>query len=51
MTALPYLSKSGKKELPSQIIAVSSLTGAAPLPKTTIYGKHFVTFFNSLSFN
>jgi hypothetical protein len=41
MTALPHLSESGTIEQPSQIIAVSSLTGTCPLPKTTIYGKHF----------
>ena len=41
MSALPYLAQSGTTEEPSQIIAVSSLTGVCPLPKTTIYGKNF----------
>jgi short-subunit dehydrogenase len=41
MIALPHLAESGTYEQPSQIIAVSSLAGACPLPKTTIYGKYF----------
>jgi short-subunit dehydrogenase len=38
MLALPHLNQSGTLEQPSQIIAVSSLAGTLPLPKTTIYG-------------
>lgn len=52
MAALPHLAESGAKEQPSQIIAVSSLTGTCPLPKTTIYGttKHAIQgFFSNLS--
>lgn len=41
MTALPHLANSGTLELPSQIIAVSSLAGTCALPQTTIYGKDF----------
>ena len=40
MTALPHLNDSGTPERPSQIIAISSLAGTCPLPKTTIYGKY-----------
>jgi len=40
MSALPHLTESGTHEQPSQIIAVSSLAGACPLPQTTIYGKY-----------
>ena len=52
MTALPHLAKSGTSNRRSQIIAVSSLAGSCPLPKTTIYGttKHAIQgFFSNLS--
>ena len=52
MKALPYLTKSGTKLLPSQIIALSSLAGSCPFPKTTIYGttKHAIQgFFTNLA--
>ncbi|CAF2724509.1 unnamed protein product [Rotaria sp. Silwood2] len=37
MAALPHLVQNGTYEQPSQIIAVSSLTGTCPFPQTTIY--------------
>ena len=52
MAALPYLAQSGTSKQRSQIIAVSSLTGSCPLPKTTIYGttKHAIQgFFSNLA--
>ncbi len=52
MAALPHLVKSGTPGQPSQIIAVSSLAGACPLPQTTIYGttKHAIQgFFTNLA--
>ena len=52
MAALPHLAKNGTVEQPSQIIAISSLAGACPLPKTTIYGttKHAIQgFFTNLA--
>ncbi|CAF1475395.1 unnamed protein product [Adineta ricciae] len=47
MSALPHLNQSGTKQRPAQIIAISSLTGACPLPQTTIYGttKHAIQGF------
>ncbi|CAF1340991.1 unnamed protein product [Rotaria sp. Silwood1] len=47
MAALPYLAQNGTYEQPSQIIAVSSLTGTCPFPQTTIYGttKHAIQGF------
>jgi short-subunit dehydrogenase len=52
MAALPHLLRNGTIEQPSQIIAISSLAGACPLPKTTIYGttKHAIQgFFANLA--
>jgi len=52
MAALPYLAESGTYKQPSQIIAVSSVAGVCPIPKTTIYGttKHAIQgFFLNLS--
>jgi len=52
MAALPHLVQSGTNKQPSQIIALSSLAGACPLPQTTIYGttKHAIQgFFTNLS--
>jgi short-subunit dehydrogenase len=47
MAALPHLAESGTYKQPSQIIAISSLAGACPLPQTTIYGttKHAIQGF------
>ncbi|UJR13314.1 hypothetical protein I4U23_000332 [Adineta vaga] len=47
MSALPHLNQSGTNQLPSQIIAISSLAGACPLPQTAIYGttKHAIQGF------
>ncbi|CAF1139036.1 unnamed protein product [Rotaria sordida] len=47
MAALPHLSQHGTYEQPSQIIAVSSITGTCPFPQTTIYGttKHAIQGF------
>ncbi|CAF4120116.1 unnamed protein product [Rotaria sp. Silwood2] len=47
MAALPHLVQNGTYEQPSQIIAVSSLTGTCPFPQTTIYGtsKHAIQGF------
>jgi short-subunit dehydrogenase len=52
MAALPHLAQCGTYEQPSQIIAISSLAGTCPLPKTTVYGttKHAIQgFFLNLS--
>jgi len=52
MAALPHLAQSGTNKQPSQIIAVSSLSGSCPFPKTTIYGttKHAIQgFFTNLA--
>jgi short-subunit dehydrogenase len=52
MAALPYLAECGTLKQPSEIIAISSLAGTCPLPKTTIYGttKHAIQgFFFNLS--
>ncbi|CAF3991442.1 unnamed protein product [Rotaria sordida] len=47
MAALPHLAQNGTYEQPSQIIALSSLAGACPLPQTIIYGttKHAIQGF------